>query len=60
MRSTREHLSDTAHRAHVVAGADHGFAVRARDDRTRAQVDAELIDAVDRWLRDTVEEDRDG
>lgn len=55
-----EHLSDTAHSAHVLAGADHGFAVRARDGRTRADVDADVIAVVDRWLHRTIEEDHDG
>jgi predicted alpha/beta-hydrolase family hydrolase len=55
-----EHLAGTAHSAHVVAGADHSFAVRARDDRNRADVDAEVIAVVDRWLRLVIEGDRDG
>jgi hypothetical protein len=56
----REHLSNTTHSAHVVAGADHGFAVRVRDGRTRADVDAEVVTVVDLWLRREIEEDRDG
>ena len=56
----RGHLSDTAHSAHVVAGADHSFAVRVRDGRTRADVDSEVVAVVDRWLRLDIEEDRDG
>jgi hypothetical protein len=55
-----EHLSDTAHSAHVVAGADHSFDVRVRDSRTRADVDAEVVAVIDRWLRLEIEEDRDG
>ena len=55
-----EHLSDTAHSAHVVAGADHSFGVRVRDDRTRADVVAEVVAVVDRWLRREIEEDRHG
>ncbi|CAN5886181.1 alpha/beta fold hydrolase [soil metagenome] len=55
-----EHLRDTAHCAHVVTGADHGFAVRVRDDRSTAEVDAELIDTIDAWLRAAVEENRHG
>lgn len=55
-----EHLHDTAHCAHVVAGADHGFAVRVRDDRSSAEVDAELVDTIDRWLRTAIEENRHG
>lgn len=35
---------------HVVRGADHGFAVRRKDGRTRAEVDAEVQDTVQRWL----------
>jgi predicted alpha/beta-hydrolase family hydrolase len=49
----RGHLRDTAHHAHVVAGADHGLATRKRDGRSVAEVDAELVDAVDGWLRRT-------
>lgn len=56
----REHLSDTVHCAHVVDGADHGFDVRARGGRDRAEVDAEVLTVVDRWLRRMVEEERDG
>lgn len=59
-RARHEHLCDTAHCAHVVTGADHGFEVRVRDRRTRAEVDAEVVDVVDRWLRDMIEEDTDG
>lgn len=55
-----EHLSDTAHSAHVVTGADHGFDVRVRDERTRADVDAEVVAVVDRWLHQQIEEERDG
>lgn len=56
----REHLRDTAHCAHVVSGADHGFGVRARDDRTQTDVDTELVDVIDQWLRAAVEEDHRG
>jgi hypothetical protein len=35
---------------HVVAGADHGFAVRRKDGRTAEQVAAEVRDAVAGWL----------
>ncbi len=35
---------------HVVAGADHGFAVRRADGRTAAQVRAELEQVVREWL----------
>ena len=51
------HLCAAVHRAHVVAGADHGFTLRTRDPRTAADVEAELVDAVDAWLRETFEED---
>lgn len=36
---------------HVVRGADHGFAVRRMDGRTRAEVLDEVFNAVQRWLR---------
>jgi len=55
-----EHLSETAHSAHVVTGADHGFDVRARDERSHADVDAEVVAVVDRWLHQQIEEERDG
>ncbi|HSK98056.1 MAG TPA: alpha/beta family hydrolase [Euzebyales bacterium] len=45
---------------HVVAGADHGFRVRARDPRTAAEVAAELVATVDRWISCTFEEDGHG
>jgi predicted alpha/beta-hydrolase family hydrolase len=48
------------HRAHVVAGADHGFDVRVRDARSRGDVDAEVVGAVDRWLLDVIEEEHHG
>lgn len=51
------YLCAAAHRAHVVAGADHGFALRTRDPRTRADVTAELVGVVDAWLCETFEED---
>ena len=56
----RRHLPDGLHRAHVVAGADHGFDVRVRDDRSRSDVDAEVVGVVDRWLLDVIEEERHG
>jgi hypothetical protein len=37
-------------RVHVVAGADHGFAVRRRDGRTAADVRQELERVVRAWL----------
>jgi len=39
---------------HRVPGADHGFAVRRRDGRTRAQVIQEVREAVRRWLAQTL------
>lgn len=39
---------------HVVAGADHGFAVRRRDGRTAGQVAAEVRSVVARWLAQTL------
>lgn len=36
---------------HVVAGADHAFAVRRRDGRTAADVAAEVRRTVEVWLR---------
>jgi dienelactone hydrolase len=54
------HLTSAVHRAHVVAGADHGFVVRKRHGRTAADVRAELIDTVDGWLAETFEEDDHG
>ena len=39
---------------HVVAGADHAFAVRRRDGRTAAQVRQEVTDVVTGWLRQTL------
>lgn len=37
---------------HVLAGADHGFTVRARDRRTTDEVRAEAAEVVQRWLHD--------
>ena len=39
---------------HVVAGADHAFAVRRRDGRTAEQVRAELDRVLTGWLRQTL------
>lgn len=58
-RARHEHLSDTAHSAHVVSGADHGFELRKRDGRSAAAVADEVVDTVDGWLR-AVEEGPDG
>lgn len=45
----RGRLSARSH-AHVVAGADHGFAVRMRDRRTRDEVEDEVIAVITAWL----------
>lgn len=39
---------------HVVAGAEHAFAVRRRDGRTAGQVTDEVRDVVERWLAQTL------
>lgn len=39
---------------HVVAGADHGFAVRRRDGRTSAEVHDEIVGTVRAWLGQTL------
>lgn len=39
---------------HVVEGADHGFEVLRRSGRTRAEVDAELAEAIRAWADDVV------
>lgn len=39
---------------HVVRGADHAFAVRRRDGRTGAEVLAEVRQAVEHWLAQTL------
>ena len=39
---------------HVVAGADHAFAVRRKDGRTPGDVLAEVRQTVERWLRQTL------
>lgn len=39
---------------HVVAGADHAFAVRRKDGRTAADVRQEVVDVVTGWLRQTL------
>ena len=36
---------------HVVAGADHAFAVRRRDGRSPQEVHAEVRDVVEQWLQ---------
>lgn len=58
-RARDERFGDAAQQAHVVRGADHGFDVRVRDARERADVDAEILEAVDRWLRDAISGEED-
>lgn len=41
-------------RVHVVAGADHAFAVRRRDGRSPQDVAAELTSVVAQWLREVL------
>lgn len=41
----------TTPQVHVVAGADHAFAVRKRDARDAADVLREVVDVTDAWLR---------
>jgi predicted alpha/beta-hydrolase family hydrolase len=52
----RAQLRNAASTVHVIAGADHGFAVRVRDGRAAGEVSAELIATVDAWLTRTFEE----
>lgn len=58
-RALLAQFDDVQANAHVVAGADHGFGVRVRDDRTQAEIDAELVDTIDSWLCTTFAEDDD-
>lgn len=46
-------------RVHVVAGADHAFAVRKRDGRDATEILAEVVDVADRWLDTLQAADRD-
>lgn len=46
-------------RVHVVAGADHAFAVRKRDAREVADVLREVVDVADHWLRSLAPQRRD-
>ncbi len=39
---------------HVVAGADHGFAVRRKDGRTPGQAQDEIVQTVRAWLAQTL------
>jgi uncharacterized protein len=48
-REREQRLGNADDTLHVVRGADHGFALRARDGRTPAQVVAEVVDAVTAW-----------
>ena len=41
---------------HLVAGADHGFAVRRSDGRSAADVRAELTDVIASWLVRTLDQ----
>lgn len=45
----RTGLAQTDDALHVVAGADHGFNVRVRDNRSVAEVQTEIADAVSGW-----------
>jgi hypothetical protein len=56
----RTRLRNAASTVQVIAGADHGFAVRVRDGRPAGDVRAELIATVDAWLTRTFEEDDHG
>ena len=46
--------SSTGVQVHVVAGADHAFAVRRRDGRSAAEVGEEIRSAVSDWLGQTL------
>lgn len=48
-RERSAHLRGVAHRLHVVAGADHGFATRKADGRSDVEVVTEIIDVVADW-----------
>lgn len=49
-RERRRHLSGIDSRVHVIAGADHSFAVRKADGRKPSAVLDEIIQAVADWL----------
>lgn len=49
-RERRKHLSGTDSRVHVVAGADHSFAVRKADGRGPTAVLDEIVRVVADWL----------
>ena len=44
------HLDPRLTDVHVVAGADHGFEVRKRDERSAVEVQGEVVDVAARWL----------
>jgi predicted alpha/beta-hydrolase family hydrolase len=48
-RERTAHLRGVAHRVHVVAGADHGFAVRKSDGRADGEVLGELVRVMGEW-----------
>lgn len=48
-RERAQHLAAVDDRLHVVAGADHGFKVRAADGRSADDVQAEVIEALTGW-----------
>jgi predicted alpha/beta-hydrolase family hydrolase len=50
-RERAARLAAAASTVHVVAGGDHGFAVRKRDGRTPDEVLEEIIDVTHDWLR---------
>ena len=49
-RERAARLTGSPSRVHVVAGGDHGFAVRKKDGRTPAQVLDEIVGAITGWL----------
>lgn len=49
-RERRKHLADIDSRVHVVAGADHSFAVRKADGRGPSAVLEEIIGVVADWV----------
>lgn len=48
-RERRDHLRGVAHRVHVLAGADHGFSVRASDGRSDTEILTEIVEVVGSW-----------
>lgn len=52
-RERAARLTGAPSSVHVVAGGDHGFAVRKKDGRTGEQVLAEIVGVVAAWLRET-------